>query len=154
MQPIAEFQNQLFASHRDRVKDYSFNHVVPKENVLPLVVSTGPSNVKFLFNFSNRLNKEMVWWKDLKIAWIVEKFCLPIFTAQWSLVNSSKCVQCCSIWYRLFLWFVWLSGDILFVFGREPRTWWDKKTKNYFQRATAQRPSWKYVNRIFGGSKT
>lgn len=60
MQPISEFKNQLFASHRERVKDFSFSHVVPKENVLPLVVSSGPSSVKFSFTFANRLNKEMV----------------------------------------------------------------------------------------------
>ncbi|XP_037026283.1 ATP-dependent DNA helicase DDX11 [Bradysia coprophila] len=63
MQPISEFKNQLFASHSDRVRDFSFSHVVPKENVLPLVVSSGPSNTKFSFNFANRLNKEML--KDL-----------------------------------------------------------------------------------------
>lgn len=60
MQPTSEFKNQLFASHPDRVKDFSFSHVVPKENVLPLVVSTGPGNRKFLFNFTNRMNKDMV----------------------------------------------------------------------------------------------
>lgn len=61
MKPISEFKNQLFASHPERVKDFSFSHVVPKENVLPLVVSSGPSNIKFSFNFTNRLNKEMVY---------------------------------------------------------------------------------------------
>ncbi len=65
MQPISEFKNQLFASHHERVRDFSFSHVVPKENVLPLVVSSGPSNIKFNFNFTNRLNKEMVTLHDI-----------------------------------------------------------------------------------------
>ncbi|KAJ6631766.1 ATP-dependent DNA helicase DDX11 [Pseudolycoriella hygida] len=60
MQPTSEFKNQLFPSYRDRVKEFSFQHVVPTENVLPLVVSTGPSGTKFSFNFTNRLNKEML----------------------------------------------------------------------------------------------
>lgn len=99
MQPISEFKNQLFASHADRVKDFSFNHVVPKENVLPLVVSSGPSNIKFSFNFTNRLNKEMVRLTvDNSVISATPKFKRNIFSAQRSLINFTKCVQCRSRW--------------------------------------------------------
>lgn len=60
MQPTSEFTEQLFHLHREKVQLNCFGHVVPKESVLPLSVSKGPSGVKFLFNFANRGNSNLL----------------------------------------------------------------------------------------------
>lgn len=60
MQPTTEFTDQLFHSQPDRIEQYFFGHVVASKAVLPIVVSTGPKNSSFLFNFANRNNKNMV----------------------------------------------------------------------------------------------
>lgn len=60
MQPTTEFTDQLFHSQPDRIEQHFFGHVVASEAVLPIVVSTGPKNSSFLFNFANRNNKTMV----------------------------------------------------------------------------------------------
>lgn len=60
MQPISEFTDQLFHLHRDKVQLNCYGHVVPKEAVLPLSVSKGPTGIKFLFNFANRGNVDLL----------------------------------------------------------------------------------------------
>ena len=51
MQPVAEFEEQLFArggADRDRIVSFSCGHVVPKENLMPVVlakVSSGSSKL-------------------------------------------------------------------------------------------------------------
>lgn len=60
MQPTTEFSQQLFQADRDRIEEHFFGHVVAADAVLPLVVSKGPKNSSFLFNFANRSNKQMV----------------------------------------------------------------------------------------------
>ena len=56
MQPISEFQQQLFVSagaDLSRITHFSCGHIVPPENVLPLVIKSGPSgkNLDFTFHF-------------------------------------------------------------------------------------------------------
>lgn len=60
MQPTSEFTDQLFHLHRDKVQLNCYGHVVAKEAVLPLSVSKGPTGVKFLFNFANRGNSDLL----------------------------------------------------------------------------------------------
>lgn len=60
MKPITELTDQLFAEHRERVRDYSFGHVVSRDAICPLVVGKGASGQRFLFNFANKLNKELM----------------------------------------------------------------------------------------------
>lgn len=60
MQPTAEFTGQLFGAHADRIEEHFFGHVVPKDAVLPMVVSKGPTGRQFSFTFVNRTNKDMV----------------------------------------------------------------------------------------------
>lgn len=60
MQPTTEFKQQLFGTQQDRVNEYFFGHVVPKESIIPWAVSKGPTNVKFNFNFQNRSNPDLV----------------------------------------------------------------------------------------------
>ena len=49
MQPVAEFEEQLFArggAGKDRIVSFSCGHVVPKENLMPVVLANGPSGRK------------------------------------------------------------------------------------------------------------
>lgn len=74
MQPTAEFKNQLFGTHRDRVRECFFGHVVSEEALLPLAIAKGPTGERFLFNFSNRDNKLLV---SLQIQTIHIDFVFP-----------------------------------------------------------------------------
>eukprot|EP00092_Neocalanus_flemingeri_P036060 GFUD01039260.1.p1 GENE.GFUD01039260.1~~GFUD01039260.1.p1 ORF type:complete len:444 (-),score=138.63 GFUD01039260.1:215-1546(-) len=61
MRPIAEFRDQLFVSagaDPSRVTHFSCDHVVPGENMLPLVMSSGPSGSRLDFSFQFRDKKE------------------------------------------------------------------------------------------------
>ena len=57
MQPISEFQDQLFISagaDLERISYFSCGHIVPPENVLPLVMKSGPSGKTLDFTFQSR----------------------------------------------------------------------------------------------------
>ena len=61
MQPISEFRDQLFASAGappERIHHFSCGHVVPKENILPLVLCQGPTGKTLDFTFGNRDKEE------------------------------------------------------------------------------------------------
>lgn len=60
MQPTTEFKTQLFQNFMPRIEEHFFGHVVSAEAILPLVVSKGPRNSSFSFNYANRGNNEMV----------------------------------------------------------------------------------------------
>ena len=57
MSPLDEFREQLFLSAgaaEPRVTSFSCSHVVDKENILPLVVTKGPSGTEFDFTYKNK----------------------------------------------------------------------------------------------------
>lgn len=59
MKPISEFRNRLFINSgapSDRIIEFSCDHIVPPENILPIIVSKGPKKENLLFNFENRMN--------------------------------------------------------------------------------------------------
>jgi chromosome transmission fidelity protein 1 len=61
MQPISEFKDQLFVSAGasvERVTHFSCGHVIPKENILPIVLQRGPSGRELDFTFTNRDRQE------------------------------------------------------------------------------------------------
>lgn len=60
MQPTTEFTEQLFHLHREKIQLNFYGHVVSKDAVLPLSVAKGPTGVKFLFNFANRGNFDLL----------------------------------------------------------------------------------------------
>jgi len=63
MRPIAEFRDQLFISagaEPSRVTHFSCDHVVPGENMLPLVLTSGPSGARLDFSFQFREKKEVL----------------------------------------------------------------------------------------------
>ncbi|KAF5308905.1 hypothetical protein FQR65_LT00605 [Abscondita terminalis] len=57
MKPIAEFRNRLFVGSGalpERIVEFSCDHIIPPENILPLVVTKGEKNEELLFNFETR----------------------------------------------------------------------------------------------------
>ncbi|XP_052755943.1 ATP-dependent DNA helicase DDX11 isoform X2 [Galleria mellonella] len=62
MEPIGEFLQLLTGScnHNDRVNVVKCEHVVPKDNVLGICVSKGPSNVNLNFGYENRMSKNLL----------------------------------------------------------------------------------------------
>lgn len=60
MKPIAELTDQLFAGQTERLRDFSFGHVVAPDAICARVMAKGASGQRFLFNFANKSNKELV----------------------------------------------------------------------------------------------
>ncbi|XP_052891660.1 ATP-dependent DNA helicase DDX11 isoform X2 [Anopheles moucheti] len=60
MQPTDELTEQVFRHCRERVTIKSYPHVVPKDAVLPIAISHGPTGKEFMFNFANKQNIEML----------------------------------------------------------------------------------------------
>ena len=62
MQPVSEFRDQLYVGSGgdpQRILNFSCDHVVPQENILPLVLHRGPTGTLLDFSFSNRTPKTM-----------------------------------------------------------------------------------------------
>ncbi|CAN0466545.1 unnamed protein product, partial [Ectocarpus sp. 8 AP-2014] len=61
MQPTGDLVRQLFSSVKpSRVEVFSCGHVIPRENLLPLCVSKGPSGKTFNFTFHRRGTDEQL----------------------------------------------------------------------------------------------
>lgn len=63
MEPISEFRDQLFlgaGAEANRIISFSCDHVVPMENILTRIVTTGPTGISLEFNYTNRQNKELL----------------------------------------------------------------------------------------------
>ena len=55
MSPMSDYADYLFSYLREgRLRDFSFGHVIPPENLLAQVVALGPSNGDFEFTFEKR----------------------------------------------------------------------------------------------------
>ena len=56
-----EIINHLFeGKSKDSIEIFSCSHVMPKENLMAISLSSGPSNQKFNFNFQNRNNPQLI----------------------------------------------------------------------------------------------
>lgn len=61
MSPMADYTSNLFSYlPLERLKTYSFGHVIPAQNLLAQVVAMGPSGQGFNFNFENRRSESMI----------------------------------------------------------------------------------------------
>nr|XP_055029828.1 ATP-dependent DNA helicase DDX11 isoform X2 [Misgurnus anguillicaudatus] len=63
MQPVADFKEQLLFSAgvtEDRILEFSCGHVIPPENILPIVLCTGPSGQQLEFTFQTRDTPQMM----------------------------------------------------------------------------------------------
>ncbi|XP_047913880.2 ATP-dependent DNA helicase DDX11 isoform X2 [Anser cygnoides] len=57
MQPVADFREQLLSCagvDPARVMEFSCGHVIPPENILPIILCSGPSNQQLEFTFQTR----------------------------------------------------------------------------------------------------
>nr|XP_019934498.1 PREDICTED: ATP-dependent DNA helicase DDX11-like isoform X3 [Paralichthys olivaceus] len=63
MQPVSDFKQELLFSAgvgEDRISEFSCGHVIPPENILPLVLCSGPSGQELDFTFQNRDSPKMM----------------------------------------------------------------------------------------------
>ncbi|XP_056907524.1 ATP-dependent DNA helicase DDX11 isoform X1 [Takifugu flavidus] len=63
MQPVSDFKQELLFSAgvgEERIVEFSCGHVIPPENILPLVLCNGPSGQELDFTFQNRDSPHMM----------------------------------------------------------------------------------------------
>ncbi|XP_059916105.1 ATP-dependent DNA helicase DDX11 isoform X2 [Gadus macrocephalus] len=63
MQPVSDFKQELLFSAGvapERITEFSCGHVIPPGNILPLVMSSGPSGQELEFTFQNRDTPRMM----------------------------------------------------------------------------------------------
>ncbi|KAL7982271.1 hypothetical protein Chor_009869 [Crotalus horridus] len=57
MQPVADFREQLLLGagvDADRIEEFSCGHVIPPDNILPIILCSGPSNQLLEFTYEKR----------------------------------------------------------------------------------------------------
>ncbi|PKU39204.1 hypothetical protein llap_10488 [Limosa lapponica baueri] len=88
MQPVADFREQLLSCagvDPARVVEFSCGHVIPPENILPIILCSGPSNQQLEFTYQTRDLPQMIF-QEPKKANQVEQV----------LVEYAKCIKRCS----------------------------------------------------------
>ncbi|NXN13715.1 DDX11 helicase, partial [Indicator maculatus] len=63
MQPVADFREQLLSCagvDPARVVEFSCGHVIPPENILPIILCSGPSNQQLEFTYQTRDRPQMM----------------------------------------------------------------------------------------------
>ena len=55
---VSDFEQLI--SEKSRIEQFSCGHVIPKDNIVCLGLSTGPSGVKFDFNYNSRDNTQII----------------------------------------------------------------------------------------------
>ncbi|XP_057692593.1 ATP-dependent DNA helicase DDX11 [Corythoichthys intestinalis] len=63
MQPVSDFKQELLFSagvQEDRIAEFSCGHVIPPENILPIVLCSGPSGQELEFTYQNRDSPRMM----------------------------------------------------------------------------------------------
>ncbi|KAK4395254.1 ATP-dependent DNA helicase DDX11 [Sesamum angolense] len=72
LQPIEETKERLFPSLQlDRLPFFSCGHIIPSENILPVVVKHGPSGRSFDFSYKSRRSSTMIEELGLLLSNIV-----------------------------------------------------------------------------------
>nr|XP_035948320.1 ATP-dependent DNA helicase DDX11 isoform X4 [Halichoerus grypus] len=87
MQPVSDFREQLLACagvEAERVVEFSCGHVIPPDNILPLVICSGPSSQQLEFTYQKRELPQMIF-QEPKRANQVEQV----------LMEYSRCIKCC-----------------------------------------------------------
>ncbi|POI30821.1 hypothetical protein CIB84_005428, partial [Bambusicola thoracicus] len=70
MQPVADFREQLLSCagvDPARIVEFSCGHVIPPENILPIVLCSGPSNQQLEFTYQTRDLPQMSFPKGVMI---------------------------------------------------------------------------------------
>ncbi|XP_051917307.1 ATP-dependent DNA helicase DDX11 isoform X2 [Hippocampus zosterae] len=63
MQPVSDFKQELLFSagvREERITEFSCGHVIPPENLLPIVLCSGPSGQELDFTYQNRDSPRMM----------------------------------------------------------------------------------------------
>ncbi|XP_015264201.1 PREDICTED: probable ATP-dependent RNA helicase DDX11 [Gekko japonicus] len=63
MQPVADFREQLLTSvgvDAGRIEEFSCGHVIPPDNILPIVLCSGPSGQQLEFTYEKRTLPQMM----------------------------------------------------------------------------------------------
>lgn len=63
MRPVSEFRDQLFLSagaDPNRVVEFACGHVVPGEQIMPVALAQGPSNITLNFTYEHRSDPKVV----------------------------------------------------------------------------------------------
>ncbi|XP_027218819.2 ATP-dependent DNA helicase DDX11 isoform X1 [Penaeus vannamei] len=63
MRPVSEFRNQLFLSAGatpERIHEFSCGHVVPGEQIMPIALNEGPTNVTLDFTYQHRKDPKIL----------------------------------------------------------------------------------------------
>ncbi|XP_061677996.1 ATP-dependent DNA helicase DDX11 isoform X2 [Syngnathoides biaculeatus] len=63
MQPVSDFKQELLFSagvQEERIAEFSCGHVIPPENLLPIVLCSGPSGQELDFTYQNRDSPRMM----------------------------------------------------------------------------------------------
>lgn len=73
MSPMADWSEQLFSYvEPDRLKTFSFGHVIDKSNVLVQPLCKGSNNIEFDFTFNNRRSERML----VELGRVIERICV------------------------------------------------------------------------------
>lgn len=59
MKPVNEFRDRLFKAagvSEDKIVEFSCDHIIPKENILPIILSKGFDKKSLIFNFESRFS--------------------------------------------------------------------------------------------------
>uniref|UniRef100_A0A4W3J3M5 ATP-dependent DNA helicase DDX11 n=1 Tax=Callorhinchus milii TaxID=7868 RepID=A0A4W3J3M5_CALMI len=78
MQPVAEFKDQLLLASgisADRISEFTCGHVIPPENILPLILCNGPSGHQLEFTYQKRDKPLLVGTLMDETARIVSNLC-------------------------------------------------------------------------------
>ncbi|KAF6213519.1 hypothetical protein GE061_011239 [Apolygus lucorum] len=63
MKPFSEFRDRLFlacGANESRIMEFSCGHVIPKDNIMPVIVSSGPSSQILDFSFQKRNSPNLI----------------------------------------------------------------------------------------------
>lgn len=72
MSPMSDWADQLFAYlPSNKLKTFSFSHIVDKSNIMVEPLTKGPSGVDFDFTWSNRRSEKLI----AELALLIEKIC-------------------------------------------------------------------------------
>ncbi|KAJ3659284.1 hypothetical protein Zmor_010980 [Zophobas morio] len=58
MKPSGEFKNRLYINSGaplERIVEFSCDHIIPPENILPIIITEGPNKEKLIFNYEQRM---------------------------------------------------------------------------------------------------
>lgn len=83
MEPMSEFKDQLFyGNNSDRIVQFSCGHIIPSDNILPLIICSGPSGKQLDFSYESRTSIKMVllliifcilYYNDINLLYMIVK---------------------------------------------------------------------------------